>query len=105
MNVEIADQVRDRFSRNWNFLRHVIQQVAHHDCVGMAAEIAFQLMFAFTIYGMATGLTLTSHRADAAGNAKSYAGESYVIFGADFTGGIVFAGTGGAGLPDRHRRS
>ena len=47
MNVEIADQVRDRFSRNWNFLRHVIQQVGHHDCVGMAAEIAFQLMFAF----------------------------------------------------------
>src|SRR5262245_58817570 len=47
MKLEIAAQIRDRCSRNWNFLQHVIRQVGHHDCIGMAAEIAFQLMFAF----------------------------------------------------------
>ena len=34
--------------------------------------------------------------ADASGNFKSDAGESYVIFGGDFLGGVVFAGTAGA---------
>jgi hypothetical protein len=33
---------------------------------------------------------------DAADNAKSNAGDSYVIFGGDFTGGVVVAGTTGA---------
>ena len=34
--------------------------------------------------------------ADASGNLKSAAGESYVIFGGDFLGGVMFAGTAGA---------
>jgi hypothetical protein len=34
--------------------------------------------------------------ADAAGNATSRAGESYVIYGGDFTGSVVFAGTSSA---------
>jgi hypothetical protein len=33
---------------------------------------------------------------DAGGNAKSAAGESYVIYGGDFTGSVVFAGTSDA---------
>ncbi len=40
-------------------------------------------------------LLVGAYRADAAGNAKNQAGESYVIFGSDFIGGIVFAGTAG----------
>ncbi|MFO0452884.1 MAG: hypothetical protein ACK52I_30205, partial [Pseudomonadota bacterium] len=35
---------------------------------------------------------------DAAGNAKSYAGESYVIFGRDFTNALTHAGTASAEL-------
>ncbi|MCZ8280174.1 MAG: hypothetical protein O9313_17720, partial [Acetobacteraceae bacterium] len=35
---------------------------------------------------------------DAAGNAKSYAGDSYVIFGRDFTNTVTHAGTASAEL-------
>jgi hypothetical protein len=38
-------------------------------------------------------LVIGAYGADASGNAKSYAGESYVIFGGDFLGGVMFAGT------------
>jgi hypothetical protein len=40
--------------------------------------------------------TIGAPFADAAGNAKESAGESYVIYGGDFNGGVVFAGTSGA---------
>jgi membrane protein len=33
--------------RGLSFLLHVIRAVGRHDCLGMAAEIAFQMMFAF----------------------------------------------------------
>src|SRR5919106_440679 len=33
--------------RNLSFLLHVIRAVGRHDCLGMAAEVAFQMMFAF----------------------------------------------------------
>ena len=38
---------RNRVVRNLSFLLHVIRAVGRHDCLGMAAEIAFQMMFAF----------------------------------------------------------
>jgi len=38
-------------------------------------------------------LLIGAYLADASGNTKSYAGESYVIFGGDFTGAITHAGT------------
>src|SRR5262245_22627872 len=44
---DIAGSARARIKRNLNFLHHVVRQVDRHDCLGMAAEIAFQLMFAF----------------------------------------------------------
>jgi membrane protein len=33
--------------RGLSFLLHVIRAVGRHDCLGMAAEVAFQMMFAF----------------------------------------------------------
>jgi membrane protein len=33
--------------RNLSFLLHVIRAVGKHDCLGMAAEVAFQMMFSF----------------------------------------------------------
>ncbi|MCP3980838.1 MAG: hypothetical protein GY716_16170, partial [bacterium] len=38
-------------------------------------------------------LLIGAYRADASGNGKSKAGESYVIFGGDFTGGVTHPGT------------
>jgi membrane protein len=38
---------RNRVVRNLSFLLHVIRAVGRHDCLGMSAEIAFQMMFAF----------------------------------------------------------
>jgi membrane protein len=39
--------VRNKVVRNLSFLLHVIRAVGRHDCLGMAAEVAFQMMFAF----------------------------------------------------------
>lgn len=44
---DIAGKIKYRIKRNINFLHHVIRQVDRHDSLGMAAEIAFQLIFAF----------------------------------------------------------
>ena len=41
-------------------------------------------------------LIIGANKADASGNAKSNAGESYVIFGSDFTAAITHPGTGAA---------
>jgi Ca2+-binding RTX toxin-like protein len=43
-------------------------------------------------------LIIGAPRADAAGNAKDFAGESYVIFGRDFTNTVTHAGTASAEL-------
>lgn len=47
MSHDIAGRFRIRLKRDLGFLRHVMRQIDRHDCVGMAAEIAFQMMFAF----------------------------------------------------------
>jgi len=44
---DIAGKIKHRVKRNINFLHHVVRQVDRHDSLGMAAEIAFQLIFAF----------------------------------------------------------
>ncbi|MFM9960722.1 MAG: beta strand repeat-containing protein, partial [Planctomycetaceae bacterium] len=41
-------------------------------------------------------LLIGAERADASGNAKNYAGESYVIFGGDFTAAVTHQGTSAA---------
>jgi membrane protein len=47
MKKDITGRLRNRLKKDLSFLYHVIRQVDRHDCLGMAAEIAFQLIFAF----------------------------------------------------------
>jgi membrane protein len=47
MQVTVKQRLQSKARRNFSFLYHVIRQADRHDCWGMAAEIAFQMMFSF----------------------------------------------------------